>query len=203
MDKPPGDDAWKSVLEQVEAALDALDLGALVGREALMDEVRQALESSWDADDTSPEVTVIRGGREPSDEEPTDEERSGPTLRVVRGEAAEPPPAGPSRPDVSVRILRPPTENNTPRRKDNSTGLSTAGMIRLEDQAAWQTIYRGEAARAYRLHCNVGVLHIALDGEMLDEVSSGRTLDVEARVIRVQAGSEEGARGLFLRLPTS
>jgi hypothetical protein len=202
MDKPPGDDVWRSVLEQVEAALDALNLGELSGRGSLVDEVRQALESSWEAQAKSADVTVLRGGR-PSEDNVDQEERSGPTLRVVRGEAHDEPVPSPSTPDVSVRIMRPHIESGHTRQKTTSSGLNTAGMIRLDDEIMWQTLYRGQTPRTYRLHCNVGGLHVALDGEMLDEVRSGRTLDVEAQVIRVQASSQEGARGLFLRLPTS
>ena len=65
---------------------------------------------------------------------------------------------------------------------------------------ARQTIFRGEIARSYRLFCDEGQLMISLDGQPADQLHRGQSMDIEARLIRVCAGTDAGATGRFVRL---
>ncbi|MDP6931759.1 MAG: hypothetical protein QGG40_02540, partial [Myxococcota bacterium] len=94
----PPSDPWADVLSQVEDALKQLDLGGEPTRNALMDGVRDALETlngagfklnngSGKAKSESPEVTVVDGGRDESEPPPSQK----PKLRVAEP-SDEPPP---------------------------------------------------------------------------------------------------------------
>ena len=79
--------------------------------------------------------------------------------------------------------------------------LSAQGKIDLPQSGpAYQSIFRGEEARPYRIECTEGGLQIYLNGKPAEEITKGQCTDVEAAVIRVQASGETPAKGLYTRL---
>jgi hypothetical protein len=72
-----------------------------------------------------------------------------------------------------------------------------AGSVSLSSPDTWQTVFRGTAPRRYRIRCDRGALHIALDGALVEELQPGQTSDFEGALIRVIARSGEGAEGTY------
>ncbi len=65
--------------------------------------------------------------------------------------------------------------------------------------ADWQTVFRGSPAVPYRLVCLSGSLDVALDGQLVERLGPGRTLDVSAELIRVRSSDEAPATGSYRR----
>lgn len=195
MTRPPEDERFSDVLQQVSDALRALGVSDENTQSALLEGVRDALRSITDPDrpDTRSRVVLFdgTGARDlPDDDEDSAEE--GPDLRVVNTEEAE--RILDRQQGVQVRVLEPP-----PR----SRPLSAEGRIHAgwsEGERPWQTVYRGDSPRPYRLACDDGAFELAVDGMAVERVSAGQTVDVEARVIRVRAVHHLGATGRYLRL---
>ena len=204
--RPP--DHFDEVLRQVEDALDHLSLGDGPTKDALLSGVRAALEELGPdalgveleakiADlDISPSVRVVDGGRDP---EGPPSPGSKPDLRVADPSAPDA-PVGDLGPEVSdslgfdpespsVRVVR------VTRRAE---GVShQAGSVSLSSPDAWQTVFRGTAPRRYRIRCDRGAIHIALDGALVEELQPGQTSDFEGALIRVIARADEGAEGTY------
>ena len=87
----------------------------------------------------------------------------------------------------------------------NASDLSMHGQLFISTDARsdQQTVYRGELARGYRLHCSQGPMRILLDGQPVETVDVGQSIDVEARLIRVQAVDGVVLQGCFIRLASS
>ena len=58
-------------------------------------------------------------------------------------------------------------------------------------------MFRGTSPRRYRIRCDRGAIHIALDGALVEELQPGQTSDFEGALIRVIARSGEGAEGAY------
>ena len=110
---------------------------------------------------------------------------SPPNLRVVStdDEPTEPPPTA-SRRSV-MRILRP------------KSAPGNGGALVL-DAGTWQTVYRGTSAQTYRVACVTGALDLALDGELVERITPGQSVDVEGTLVRVH--SADAATGTYLRV---
>jgi len=170
MKKPPSDDSdlLQEVMAQVEVALDALDLGEPSTRESLLEGLRDALRDPDPQTGTDSSFFVMQS-------EPPEE---GPDLRVVDTEEAERITQAQTHSDVRVRVVRPKASTSQPR------GPSDEGRIHVRD-GAWQTVYRGDAARPYRLSADT-LLEVALDGVSAEQLKPSQTMDVEARLVRVR-----------------
>jgi len=200
-------DHFDEVLRQVEDALEHLRLGDGPTKDALLSGVRAALEELGPdalgveleakiSDLDIPSVRVVDGGRDP---EGPPSPGSKPDLRVADPSAADA-PVGDSSQDVSdslgfdsespsVRVVR------VTRRAE---GVShNAGSVTLSSPDTWQTVFRGTAPRRYRIRCDRGAIHIALDGALVEELQPGQTSDFEGALIRVIARSGEGAEGTY------
>ena len=200
-------DHFDEVLRQVEDALDHLSLGDGPTKDALLSGVRAALEElgpdalgvELEAQlsdlDAAPSVRLVDGGRDP---EGPPSAGSKPDLRVadpgaidapvgdVRGEVSD--SLGFDAESPSVRVVR------VTRR---SEGASQTGSLSLSSADTWQTVFRGTSPRRYRIRCDRGAIHIALDGTLVEELQPGQTSDFEGALIRVIARSGEGAEGAY------
>ena len=184
MKKPPSDDSdlLQEVMAQVEVALDALDLGEPSTRESLLEGLRDALRDPDPQTGTDSSFFVMQS-------EPPEE---GPDLRVVDTEEAERISQAQTHSDVRVRVVRPKAPTQT-------RGHSDDGRIHVRD-GSWQTVYRGDAARPYRLSADT-LLEVALDGVSAEQLRPSQTMDVEARLIRVRPVDQTAtAVGSYRRL---
>jgi hypothetical protein len=197
-------DHFDEVLRQVEDALDHLRLGDGPTKDALLSGVRAALEElgpdalgvELEAKisdlDIAPTVRVVDGGRDP---EGPPSPGSKPDLRVADPSAAD--SVSPGVPDTldfdaespSVRVVR------VTRRAEGTS--QPGGSVSLSSPDAWQTVFRGTAPRRYRIRCDRGAIHVALDGALVEELQPGQTSDFEGALIRVIARSGEGAEGTY------
>ena len=209
-DKPPtDDDPWKSVLDQVEVALDSLNLRTGSLGDALMDGVREALSGNFgveiELDETGgPRVVVLDGGKadDATDEVPID---GPPDLRVVSKEdedsSDKPHITGIkfTDPEVTVRVFHTDSKPSPGPTLARSLAVPPgAAPLSLSDGGGWQTVFRGNADRPYRVACSSGVLHVALDGDLVEEVHPGQSVDLEGKLIRVQAAA--AATGWYRRM---
>ena len=202
--RPP--DHFDEVLRQVEDALDHLRLDDGPTKEALLSGVRAALEG-LDPDavgveleatlsdlDAPPAVHVVDGGRDP---EGPPSPGSKPDLRVADPSAADPPSGefhdehgmGFDAESPNVRVVR------VTRRAEAKSHQT--GTVSLSSPDAWQTVFRGALSRRYRIRCERGTIHVALDGALVEELQPGQTSDFEGALIRVIARSSEGAEGSY------
>ncbi|MCB9758449.1 MAG: hypothetical protein H6739_01280 [Alphaproteobacteria bacterium] len=200
-DRPPPPETWDDLVEGIEGALEELGVLQPETRSALADGVREALEEAfsqlggkgaWESLPVEPpSVTVLEGGAERPGGGPA------PDLRV----ADEIDEADPPRNRVRVVRVRPTTAPSpSVSASPDIDGIGAAGRIRLEPgrQEALQTLYRGEAVRAYRVGCEQGSMAVSVDGMRVEQLGSGQSIDVEARLIRVHADTR--ATGFYLRL---
>ena len=200
-------DHFDEVLRQVEDALEHLRLGDGPTKDALLSGVRAALEelgpdalgveleATLSDLDAAPSVRVVDGGRDP---EGPPSPGSKPDLRVADPSAADArvgdlpldgsDSLGFDAESPSVRVVR------VTRRAE---GASQTGSVSLSSPDTWQTVFRGNAPRRYRIRCDRGAIHIALDGALVEELQPGQTSDFEGALIRVIARSGEGAEGSY------
>lgn len=211
------DDRWSEVIHQV---LDALDDGGVSDgptRDALAEGVRQALESLESGVDLDVQilgegfpvpdtvsVEVVDGGRT-ADAPRTEGET--PELRIADTEEVEipvqPPTGTRSAADAGemfthVKVIRP-ANSPTSDRGRPLPGLSEAGWIQVTGddgpEAGWQTLYRGLKPRLYRVACSTGTLDVIVDGEPVERLRTGQSIDVEGSAIRVTTESDEAIGG--------
>lgn len=216
------DDRWTSVIDQVLEALDDADVSDPATRSALAEGVRQAIESLESGigldvqiigegfpspEDEPPVVEVVTGGRS-LDEPPTEGEK--PKLRLAdpkddgtNEEASD--HSSPKRPfHTEVKVLR-----NLGFRAPSSNipGLETTGWIRVAAgggaDSTWQTIYAGLKPRLYRIACSSGSLDVTVDGEPIERLLTGQSIDVEGTAIRVTTAHENEAIGGYVPVSIS
>lgn len=216
------DDRWTSVIDQVLEALDDAEVSDPSTREALAEGVRQAIESLESGigldvqiigegfptpEDEPPVVEVVTGGRS-MDAPPTSGEK--PKLRLAdrkddetKDDEAENGPSGNSSPrkplHTKVKVLRNLGDRGP---SNNIPGLETTGWIRVaagaDADSTWQTIYAGLRPRLYRVACSSGSLDVTVDGEPLERLLAGQSVDVEGTAIRVTTSTETGAIGGYV-----
>jgi hypothetical protein len=221
-ERPPGDgdDLWTEVIEQVTDALNDSDIDLGLTRDALIDGVRQALESLSDgidvqfdvmtttegvANDAAAGVSVVEGGRSDSDP-PTPGDK--PNLRVAAptvGDDDDGMVAPPSNVVTKVKVLRTaPRSVSVQQVTDTVPGLGVAGWINVVGgdgaDSAWQTIYQGRVARVYRVACTRGMLDVTRDGEPVERLRAGQSIDVEGCLVRVSAAEDESAKGGYAQV---
>ena len=112
---------------------------------------------------------------------------SPPKLRVVTPDEGQDNPPSPS---VQRRVIR------IPRRAE--TLVPGAGALVLE-AGTWQTVYRGNSAQTYRVACVTGALDLALDGELVERITPGQSVDVEGTLVRVHS-ADAAATGTYRRV---
>jgi hypothetical protein len=201
--RPP--DHFDEVLRQVEDALDHLALRDGATKDALLSSVRAALEE-LDPDavgveleatlsdlDASPAVHVVDGGRDP---EGPPSRGSRPDLRVADPSAADARSGDVPGEDVGFDVDSPSVRVVRVTRRAEATSHHT-GTVSLSSPDAWQTVFRGVLPRRYRIRCERGEIHVALDGALVEELHPGQTSDFEGALIRVIARSSEGAEGSY------
>ena len=110
-----------------------------------------------------------------------------PNLRVVDADDSDEPPA----PSTTVRTVK----LTQPLR--SSTSTAHEGQIAVK-KGAWQTVFRGAQSRPYRVAVDVGALDIAVDGELVERIGPGQTVDVEGSLVRVQGAV--ASSGTYRRL---
>jgi hypothetical protein len=214
-----GDDRWTDVIDQVLDALDDANVSDSATRDALAEGVKAALESL----DTGigldvqiigegfpkppsepPTVEVVTGGRS-DDEPPSEGER--PALRIAN-EAPEGPEEGTLSADHSplftrVNII----ENGRSKQPSALPGLDQSGWIHVNaggpPEANWQTVYRGQRLRLYRIACSKGTLDVTVDGEPIERLLPGQSIDTEGRAIRVTTTEADGALGGYTPIKTT
>jgi len=213
------DDRWTDVIDQVLDALDDANVSDSATRDALAEGVKAALESldtgiGLDVQiigegfpkptNEPPNVEVVTGGR--SDDEPPSEGEK-PTLRIA-DEATEN--------DVEESLFgdRAPVfthvnviENQRPAKPSALPGLDESGWIHVNaggpPEAHWQTVYRGHRLRLYRIACSKGTLDVTVDGEPIERLLPGQSIDTEGRAIRVTTTEMDGALGGYTPVRTT
>ena len=151
------------------------------GYDDLVDGVREALRGAGLELD-SPELWLQL--RQALDEVGQAAPPHEPHLRVVQDDEE----ALPSPP--SVRVVR---MEASPRARP----MEDRGRIAVSPEQ-WQTVFRAPGARPYRLHVLTGKLDVAVDGELVERVEAGQSLDVEGALLRVRG--VEAATGVYQRL---
>jgi hypothetical protein len=220
------DDEWSGVIEQVLSALGDANIKDGPTRESLTDGIREALESlqtgvGLDVEilgselfdmgagaDSGVNIEVVPGGRD------SDEPKSAgvkPELRLAEPDdsavtASESPGVPGSGPVLThVKVLHSGSRSMGGQGKQIS-GLSEAGWIHVAPggaaQSEWQTVYRGLSARLYRIACAQGCLDVTVDGESVERLVAGQSIDVEGAAIRVTSTEEGGAKGGYSLIVT-
>ena len=211
------DDRWSDVIHQVLGALHEANVDDPYTREALAEGVRQALDSLGDGTDlnieimgtemmespmkTSRDVAVVEGGRQP-DSPPTEGKK--PSLRIAEpGEEEE--TADTTEGDAygqpivtQVKVLQ-----GSPFQSISTHPNHASGWISLPKNGApedaWQTVYKGLRARLYRIACHPGGrIDVTVDGDQVERLSPGQSIDVEGLAIRVTTPDEGGAMGSYM-----
>jgi len=202
------DDRWSDVVDQVLDALDDANVSDTSTRDALAEGVRQALESlesgvdldvqilgeGFPFQDTDPvSVELVEGGR--STQEPRSEGKA-PDLRIAESDAADEDPDNPSSMFTHVKVV---SGNPNRSRKRPLPGLSESGWIHVAGgdsaDSSWQTIYHGQTPRLYRVACSQGLLEVTADGQAIERLRPGQSIDIEARLIRVTTTDDGEAIG--------
>jgi hypothetical protein len=191
-DQPP-EDPTSDLIEQVNAALTELNITNDATRDAVAAGLKEALDAlaamgvSLTATETkgAPSVAVVEGGRA-EDAPPTG--GAPPDLHI-----AEPPSSTESAdPTITTRVLVGQQRRRSARAAPNATG-----RIVLEPGTR-QTILSARRVRSYRLHCTAGALRVLVDGQPLDTITTGQSIDVEGTMLQVSA--TDSAAGSFQRL---
>lgn len=191
-DQPP-DDPTDDIIEQVNAALTDLNITNDATRDAVAAGLKEALDAlaamgalqGAGESKGSPSVAVVEGGRA-EDAPPTG--GAPPDLHI-----AEPPDEPqPAAPPVTTRVLA-----MRSRARSERSSASTLGRIALEPGAR-QTILRALHVCAYRIHCTAGALRILVDGQPLDTIVAGQSIDIEGTMLQLTAA--EAATGSYQRL---
>lgn len=114
--------------------------------------------------------------------------------------------AGRQKPSPSLRLVDDPQEppqDEAPAsrvkvvRSHRRPALQPEGRIAVEEGEA-QTLHRSAAPRPYRLHCDTGELLVIADGQPLDAVRAGQSIDVEGAMLQVRG--RKTSAGRFTRL---
>lgn len=217
-ERPPSDsdDTWADVMKQVHDALDEAQIDGESLRKSLMDGVKQALESLDDflvepptPDAAEPDervpVVVVEGGR--TDDQPITEGDI-PQLHIAEDavdngdespseskklDADEGPPAL----ATTVRVFRsglgplPQSGEPQPSVPIPKVDLANVGHIALgPDAHRHQTLFRGDSPQIYRVHCDEGVMKVLVDGQPIETLQTGQSMDVSGRFLSI--GMEEG-----------
>ena len=89
-------------------------------------------------------------------------------------------------------------DNTQVGRKRPLPGLSEAGWIHIaggeSTASSWQTIYQGQIPRLYRVACSQGAIEVTADGEVVERLIPGQSIDLEATLIRVT--THDGAEAI-------
>ncbi len=217
-------EGWEDLRRQLREALRGQGLGEDADlEEAIAEglrEVLDALAGALDEEDDDeapapPPVTVVEGGGEAEGPAPR------PDLRVASAEDAEA-EAPAEEPDGDGATDEPPTgEAPIPviriSRRDGRWQASALGRgaerrrlarrvghdegrVACREPGAGQTVFFGPEPRAYRLACDGGRLRVVVDGQEVDTLAAGQTMDVEGRRVSV-AAAEAPATGAYRRLP--
>lgn len=207
------DELWTDVIHQVLSALDEANVADPSTREALTAGVRSALESletdigidvqiigdeSVISESRTPTVEVVTGGRAANEPPSTGDK---PELRIA---APESPPdkdssasTPPERPLFTHVHVNRPTHRTVP-----PQSLSTGGWIRVgggdDAPAHWQAIYLGATPRLYRIGCTMGILDVTVEGEPVERLMEGQSIDVEGVAIRVTTERGGAAEGQYV-----
>ena len=211
------DDRWTDVIDQVLEALDDADVADPSARDALAEGVRQALNSletgigldvqilgegfPGSSDGPAP-VEVVDGGRK------LDQPRSvgdTPTLRIADTDETDETEISGEPAGIFTHVKL--SHSTKPKRHRPLPGLAEAGWIHVaapSDTAApettWQTLYRGTRPRLYRVACSKGILDVSVDGEAIERLSPGQSIDVDGRAIRVSTSDLSDAIGGYTPL---
>lgn len=217
------DDRWSDVVKQVLDALDDADVADTDTRDALAEGVRQALESLETGvgidvqilgdglpfpESKSVAVELMEGGRK--QEEPRSAGQA-PDLRIadpddadndesshlddLEDDATEPPSMF-----THVKVIRGHDQTPTSHKPHRVLpGLAEAGWIHVagseSPDASWQTVYQGVKPRLYRVACSQGLLDVTADGDPVERLRPGQSIDIEARLIRVTTENQMEAIG--------
>jgi len=188
MAKPPPSDPWEDLLSQLDESLDELDFPDGPTRDAVLDGVREALESLTGAQSAPPpgppKVEVVEGGRDASSPRIEGER---PVLRVAR-EPKESRSTG-----VTVLRLDP-----------RAAALGDEGKILLRDSESGQRVYFGpEHPQTYRILCDSGSFTVLVDGEDPFELEEGQSVDVDGGVISVARPEPSPSERRYVRISAS
>ena len=224
--EPPkdGNTPWDEILLQVQSALKDLNLEGPVSQSLVMDDLKQVFQTlegmglpvgeafgipGVPETAETPDISVVAGGRldDPPTEEVEGEEKSRdrPDLKVAPPEEDDsggeeaPSPEGWVNLGPQMKLFKLGGELD---KLFGGRPAQTPGKIRVNpaDDSPSQTLFHGEEVRAYRIECTEGALRVSLDGRPAEQLTKGQSLDVEARLVRVESLNEGAASGSYLRL---
>jgi hypothetical protein len=209
------DDRWTDVVDQVLDALDDANVSDPMTRDALAEGVKAALESMETGfgldvqiigegfpETTPPTVEVVAGGRS-EDAPPTEGQK--PELRIAEPQETAPNKTG-FTPDPGSPI--PVFTHVNVRTNDATAPMASSraleGSIRVgfgsDPEGTWQTVYFGARPRLYRIVCLQGTLDVTVDGNPIERLSQGQSIDTEAAAIRVTTDHPTGSTGAYTRV---
>lgn len=192
------DHDWRA---QVRDALSQLGLDNTHLSDAILREVQSALAAP---ERTPARVQVLQGGRDAFDDEVEDDDEGvddeGDDGRIFELFDRDTTPE-PAVKRVQVRLSPPGTLSGASLPPQAPLRV---GQIRLPaNPDVWQTLVHGHTAAIYRVHCDAGELHVAVDGELVVRLEHDQSTDVEGAVVRVRACGDGEALGRFQRLPAT
>lgn len=195
-----GEEEW---IARVRSTLSALGLIEPTVRDEILRQVRDAVRDldaadggprALDTDDPldlddpvhADDLTATRVSTAADD---ATDHRTTPRLRLIDTVDDEPP-------QVRVKVVR---HAHTPAPAEAAD--LTDGHLRVSgSEDVWQTFVHGETPATYRVHCDEGELHVAVDDEVVCRLEHGQSADVRGVMMRVRATTSAGARGRYRRL---
>ena len=188
---------FDDLVNQVEIALETIDIEGVDARDSIVEGLRQALQSAAEIEleaSAAPGVVVLQGGKAgaPEDEVELEGESRRPELRVF--ERDDEAPEGLR--DIRVKVIEP----KVFRRRKVDENPVTEGTILVDNTIEWQTIYRGVEPATYRVWKADGQLQLALDGQWVEAMHPGQSLDVRASLIRVRTAATDPVAASYVRV---
>ena len=205
----PSRERWDDLIQGVERALSELGITQFDTRAAVMDGVREALESAIEVLDDhpfptgtrrEPEITVLPGRRG----EVSSRRGAVPGLRLAQpGETVEPELDADESPPPKVRVVRV-HPDRSPSHQDHAASPTSAhahsphdGLDGLDDVPSGPAPTSLSALGLVRLSLE-NRFNVIVDGFCLDPLTAGQSVDVEGRTLRLEGN--EPATGAYVRL---
>ena len=191
----------EDIVQHVEHALESIRLEGFDVRDSIVDGLREALESAAEMEEElgQPEVVVLEGGRS-ANEPVTEGEDVGPRpeLRVLSndGDDDESSDLQWAADDIQVKVFTP--EMLAARSLVEPERVS--GAILVDHALGGQTVYRGKTSQTYRIFGADGLLEVSADGDWVETLNPGQSIDICAQLIQVRTSEADPVVGTYIRL---
>jgi hypothetical protein len=218
MSQPPDDDTWKSVLGELNDALDSLNLRDGPERQSLLAGVKEAMENIFEmgvdvvvsttvepSTSSGPSVVVLDGGKEKASAQTKDTNEKEEKPRVQFKVVSEPAAAADNDDNSFSATTDIHVHRVDPRLKRPSADASTAPLGTIvtrteKGSPVWQTLYLGKNDESYRIFCEQGVLEVSADDLPNETVHPRQSIDLQAKRIQVRSLTQDDARGVYCKI---